>query len=298
MALKTLNLTVFLVFVTLVCVCSASSAYDRSLADTLWAFSQTAYCSPNQIREFDCKACKLIRAHYGDQPFKRAPVVVTHKPTDAQGFVMARDAGAGQVDVFVTFRGTVMKSIKGWLDDIKYLELVVAWEGDARIHRGFLETYEGVRTQTIAAIKSLTAHATHVNIIVTGHSLGGAMADIAALDFKMNQFPDASVSLYTFGCPRVGDKKFRTLVDSHVEDSWRVTHYRDMVVHYPPKSDAMSFHFHHVGTEVYYNKHSTGYRQCNGSGEDKKGSDQWHYIWEYSVEDHLHYFNRENRAGC
>ncbi len=293
------RITIFLiVLATAVAIVTADLAYDRTLADTLWSFSQAAYCEPKVIKDFECKACKRIRSDYSQQPFSRTPIVVSHAPTDSQGFVVAREAGAGQVDVFVSFRGTVATSIKDWLDDLKYLELVVPWEGNARVHRGFLEAYEGVRDQTIAAIKVLTAHATHVNIVVTGHSLGAAIADIAALDMKMNFFPDATVSLYTFGCPRVGDTTFAALVDSYTDAAWRVTHYKDIAVHFPFKSDALTFHFHHVGTEVYYNEEFSGWRQCDGSGEDKNGSDQWNYIWEYSIDDHLTYFNRENRAGC
>jgi triacylglycerol lipase len=42
-------------------------------------------------------------------------------------------------------------------------------------------------------------------IFVTGHSLGGALAVLAAVDIKHNISPESEVILYTYGQPRVGN---------------------------------------------------------------------------------------------
>ena len=39
-------------------------------------------------------------------------------------------------------------------------------------------------------------------IWITGHSLGGALATLAAIDLA-KQHPGCPLCLYTFGCPRV-----------------------------------------------------------------------------------------------
>jgi predicted lipase len=41
--------------------------------------------------------------------------------------------------------------------------------------------------------------------LFTGHSLGGALATLAALDVKRQINPSNTVYFYTYGCPRVGN---------------------------------------------------------------------------------------------
>lgn len=40
---------------------------------------------------------------------------------------------------------------------------------------------------------------------ITGHSLGGALATLAALDHR-RRYPDSKVTMYNFGSPRVGNR--------------------------------------------------------------------------------------------
>ena len=56
-----------------------------------------------------------------------------------------------------------------------------------------------------------------LEIIVTGHSLGGALAVLCALDFRLDPFLNdektmersKSIKVITFGAPKVGDDEFR-----------------------------------------------------------------------------------------
>ena len=59
-----------------------------------------------------------------------------------------------------------------------------------------------------------------LEIIVTGHSLGGALAVLCALDFRLNPFLNdektmersKSIKVITFGAPKVGDDEFRLVL--------------------------------------------------------------------------------------
>ena len=47
---------------------------------------------------------------------------------------------------------------------------------------------------------------------VAGHSLGGALASIAAIQLH-HEFPRLNICCYTFGSPRPGDKQFSKLLE-------------------------------------------------------------------------------------
>ena len=66
---------------------------------------------------------------------------------------------------------------------------------------------------------------------VTGHSLGGAMATLCALEMKLQLRIDPHVYLY--GCPRVGAHGFARLYDRMVPRTYRVVTQRDVVPTFP-----------------------------------------------------------------
>ena len=72
------------------------------------------------------------------------------------------------------------------------------------------------------------------NFRVTGHSLGGALAVLAASDLKMAG--KNILHFYTFGAPRVGDPKFVQWFDAKFGSQFkgRITHSHDPVPHLPP----------------------------------------------------------------
>ena len=95
--------------------------------------------------------------------------------------------------VILTFRGTTRQ-----LDDI-LTDLNTwpgLWSGDGRVHRGFFAAFELQRPELSAWLEGHP-----VRCIVTGHSLGGALATLAATAFH-------AARLITFGAPRVGNHEF------------------------------------------------------------------------------------------
>jgi len=70
-----------------------------------------------------------------------------------------------------------------------------------------------------------------VEMHVTGHSLGGALATLAALDLT-REF-DVDTTVYTFGQPRVGNKAFATDYDAAVPRHFSVAHGQDPVARVP-----------------------------------------------------------------
>jgi triacylglycerol lipase len=70
-----------------------------------------------------------------------------------------------------------------------------------RVHSGFLEGFAAVEAGLLPALNQLLAQQDRP-IWYTGHSLGGALAHLAAVRFNR------PAGLYTYGCPRVGDAAF------------------------------------------------------------------------------------------
>ncbi|RCN40805.1 triacylglycerol lipase, partial [Ancylostoma caninum] len=63
---------------------------------------------------------------------------------------------------------------------------------------------------------------------VTGHSLGGSMASLAASHIVANGYVSASnVKLVTFGQPRTGDVDFAKAINAQGFYSFRIVHRRD-----------------------------------------------------------------------
>ena len=59
--------------------------------------------------------------------------------------------------------------------------------------------------------------------VLTGHSAGGALATLAALDLACAaHMPRLRIAMYNFGSPRVGNKHFTTLFDQRVPNAFRV----------------------------------------------------------------------------
>ena len=74
-----------------------------------------------------------------------------------------------------------------------------------------------------------------------GHSLGGALATLCGLDIQYN-FPDVSVSVYTFGSPKVGNAAFVQAYNRRVPDTVRFIFWPRYCVEGPQVVDG----YHHV----------------------------------------------------
>jgi predicted lipase len=79
-------------------------------------------------------------------------------------------------------------------------------------------------------------------LFITGHSLGAALAALAALRTSNAGMPPAAV--YTFGMPRVGGPQFVASYASLSKVTYRLVHGIDLVTRVPPGSRGG---FHHVG---------------------------------------------------
>ncbi|XP_021725202.1 uncharacterized protein LOC110692495 isoform X2 [Chenopodium quinoa] len=110
---------------------------------------------------------------------------------------------------------------------------------EVQVHSGFLSAYDSVRTRIMALIKKAVGimdddeqPQDKWHIYCTGHSLGGALATLLSLELSSTQLAKngaISVTMYNFGSPRVGNKRFAEAYNERVKDSWRVVNHRDII---------------------------------------------------------------------
>ncbi|MEM7365364.1 MAG: lipase family protein [Pseudomonadota bacterium] len=206
------------------------AAYDHRDGLSFAIASQLAYQGPRRVKEV------LDAWGYRDQTFID---VRKGRDINTQGYV----AGDGH-HVLVAFRGSE-SIVEDWLTNIQF----VTDPGPLRSTK----VHEGFQDALYPAIMELTQKlgdysGGHVpNIWVTGHSLGGALASLFAAMLLERSLPLAG--LYTYGAPRVGDRKFEAALNRAMAQAsignWRVVNEGDMVPHLPPEP-----WFSHAGERI------------------------------------------------
>ena len=120
----------------------------------------------------------------------------------------------------------------------------------SQVHQGFARALEEVWLDLIRYLDDSQA----LPLVITGHSLGGALATLAAhalseRTVSPERKPIEIVSVVTFGQPRVGDGGFARHYDRRLGPlHWRVVNNRDIVPRLPPREMG----FRHVGRLLYF----------------------------------------------
>jgi hypothetical protein len=154
--------------------------------------------------------------------------------TVSYGFLAVSPTG----ELVAVIRGT--DSILEWIDDAQFLFVSdPVPHGAGFTEEGFSAIYKSLRLSSsatsptvIAAIKSYIANGAAKSVTVTGHSLGGALATLLALDVAHNS-TQKSPTLYTFASPRLGEIFFASDFKSAVATSYRVYNSTDVVPDVP-----------------------------------------------------------------
>jgi triacylglycerol lipase len=145
-----------------------------------------------------------------------------------QGFV-ARQGGI----LVVAFRGTEPVKADDWFSDVNYYQRTLAPDVPGLVHSGFANALGEIASEMFDAVAELAAgEATRV--FLTGHSLGGALAVLAAALLHFG--PGCRIAgVLTYGQPRVGDPAFSAGFNTALGSvTYRYVNDLDIVPHVPP----------------------------------------------------------------
>lgn len=112
------------------------------------------------------------------------------------------------------------------------------------MHTGFAAAWVEVGSSVLSGVAAAKAANPGYSIVATGHSLGGAVATLAAAYLRK---AGNAVDLYTFGSPRVGNSAFADFVSAQAGSEIRVTHVDDPVPRLPP----LLFGYRHTSPEYW-----------------------------------------------
>ena len=153
--------------------------------------------------------------------------------------LVAMNAGDGTA--LVAIRGT--QTIWDWIEDIDAIPVpYIPVPGIGLVHMGFQLVYEHIR-HNVGRLLGQCAGIRRV--LITGHSLGAAVAVLAGVDVVTNVTPGVTPELHTLAGPRVGAPDFAASFDATIPICFRIVNFMDVVPQVPPPPV-----YKHVGTEV------------------------------------------------
>ena len=244
-----------------------SAEYDRNVALKMTYLCALAYS--DDVAKYLPKASDV-------NTFRLVKQVTKSCSGGAQcsGFVAVSDS---EKAIAIAFRGT--EHIKQLITEILRIltEPKRSFDAGGKVQGYFLDAFKVVWNDLEKSVDDEIKKFPSYKVWVTGHSLGGALASLASslIMYKGKTTKD-NLMLYTFGQPRVGNYDYALAHDGLVPRSFRVTHYRDIVVHLPtcktlaPGTPCIAlggWPYHH-GKEIFYSEEnmveSSPYKLCEG----------------------------------
>ncbi len=257
-------------------------------------WSAASYCSQDSLMSWSCgPRCEGITHNTHVALYFKTSV------TDTVGFIATyTDVEKMEDQIIIAFRGSL--TFQNWIENLRFVKEPSPWPDrdypGARVHTGFLDSYADIATTLRSSVMVLGKRYPNARIVITGHSLGGAIATLCAADLKYHLGMTVNIELVSFHSPRVGNSQFCGFIDKYFQSSQvnpelkmeymtrRFTNRDDPLCHLPP----MWLEFQHINQEVWINFDNKAQACDPAVGEDPNcsdsilmpdGLDSHFYIW-------------------
>ncbi|KAK9766759.1 hypothetical protein K7432_003920 [Basidiobolus ranarum] len=199
---------------------SNTQVMDQETVDMLMqhsVYTAASYCPETSLKTWKCgRRC---------QGNVRVKSYLVNDLTDMAGYIGVDDDNK---NIYVVFRGSSNRD--NWAANFDFLPTVYNYSDEVKnsmIHSGFNSAYlslrSNIREDLVEISNELGVNAKDYDVVVLGHSLGGAVAVLAAMDVKKLTAESSQsgvnldtnrVYLHTYGQPRIGNEAFGRLVFS------------------------------------------------------------------------------------
>jgi hypothetical protein len=198
-----------------------------NMALSLLPYAGAAYCSADSLKYWTCKNC------IGYSSGTSNVVNLSSTLTDSSGYLAVNSYNR---QIIISFKGT--SSIFNWLYNAVIITNNAGVGGpysSAAIHGGFNTIANYLYQQTEIALVNSMRQFPNYQVVFTGHSLGGAIAELMAFKLaKAGVIRYENINVYTYAQPKVGNSAFASYVNSQPWTYMRITSFGDPVPTLPP----------------------------------------------------------------
>ncbi|MCJ1321499.1 hypothetical protein MMC15_006844 [Xylographa vitiligo] len=210
--------------------------------------------------------------------------------TDDTGFVAVDDKNRM---VIVAFRGS--DSWSNWVVNLEVIRVATGWCDNCNVHDGYWKSWHEIKDRIIPLLEKAVKEHPDYRIIITGHSLGAAIATLAAAEIRMiGSHYMKFTELYSYGSPRIGNRALAAFLSMQSKLSYRITAGDDPI----PRMPGAILGYRHVSPEYWIPTRTDepsasgihvleGYYNTNGNS----GTRWLHW------DSHSHYFGYISKCG-
>jgi len=265
---------------------SKSFSYSDSLGQKFWKASVMSYCDQSALQAMTCHYCNdynLELLHFYTSPGSSVF-------NDVLSFAMLVDHDNHQ---FITsFKGSNSNGqLVNQLIDNSMVSYTINSLSAGVLDYAYDSYKDNLRSEFQTKYQEYTAQYPSYDAIITGHSLGGALAEHAAVDASFQGYKEPFV--ITYGAPRVGDHRWASKVNTLTH--YRVVNDRDIIVHYPfcksniwtGKCQTTNNKPYHSDSQIFYQ--GTSWQSCSAESSSCANKHRW--VWDWSIDDHNDYFD-------
>ncbi|KXN68902.1 alpha/beta-hydrolase, partial [Conidiobolus coronatus NRRL 28638] len=205
-------------------------------------YASAAYCPQAKLTSWNCTNCVGYASNSSEV------IYFQNAGVDSAGYIAVNKI---LKLIVLSYRGT--NDLSNWLydTDIKLTSAGLSGQSsNAQIHSGFNDMAMSLLSQTTSSLKSAIGKYPDYKVVITGHSLGGAIASL--IGFQLGQANVVSwdkLNVITYGQPRIGNPDFATYLNTKPWTFTRVTSYSDLVAISP----GISMGFYHNQNNMHIN---------------------------------------------